>query len=140
MDSGDKATNKAMAIAFKYACFQVFCIPTEEMKDPDAETPEPSSKASDTGKTTSKNNKQTNDSSKGKNTGKEEAANGQMKAEAGAAKIDKAKINTVRNTIMKKGLKEQTVLDYYKVKTFEEMNFDMWNNAMQMLNKYPDAK
>jgi len=42
MDSGDKATNKAMAIAFKYACFQVFCIPTEEMKDPDADTPEPS--------------------------------------------------------------------------------------------------
>jgi hypothetical protein len=38
MDSGDKATNKAMAIAFKYACFQVFCIPTEEMKDPDSET------------------------------------------------------------------------------------------------------
>lgn len=37
MDSGDKATNKAMAIAFKYACFQVFCIPTEEMTDPDAE-------------------------------------------------------------------------------------------------------
>lgn len=39
MDSGDKATNKAMAIAMKYACFQVFCIPTEEMKDPDEETP-----------------------------------------------------------------------------------------------------
>ena len=39
MDSGDKATNKAMSIAFKYACFQLFCIPTEEMKDPDAETP-----------------------------------------------------------------------------------------------------
>lgn len=42
MDSGDKATNKAMSIAFKYACFQVFCIPTEEMKDPDADTPPPS--------------------------------------------------------------------------------------------------
>lgn len=42
MDSGDKATNKAMAIAMKYALFQVFCIPTEEMKDPDAETPEDS--------------------------------------------------------------------------------------------------
>lgn len=39
MDSGDKATNKAMAIAMKYALFQVFCIPTEEMKDPDGETP-----------------------------------------------------------------------------------------------------
>ena len=42
MDTADKGSNKAMAIAFKYACFQVFCIPTEEMKDPDAETPEPS--------------------------------------------------------------------------------------------------
>ena len=40
MDSGDKATNKAMSIAFKYACFQVFCIPTEEMVDPDAEVHE----------------------------------------------------------------------------------------------------
>lgn len=40
MDSGDKATNKAMAIAFKYACFQVFCIPTEEMTDPDGENHE----------------------------------------------------------------------------------------------------
>lgn len=44
MDSGDKATNKAMAIAMKYALFQVFCIPTDEMKDPDSETPEPSTK------------------------------------------------------------------------------------------------
>ena len=37
MDSGDKASNKAMAVALKYALFQVFCIPTEEMKDPDKE-------------------------------------------------------------------------------------------------------
>ena len=43
MDSGDKATNKAMSVAFKYACFQIFCIPTEELMDePDKETPEPS--------------------------------------------------------------------------------------------------
>jgi len=44
MDSGDKATNKAMSIAFKYACFQVFCIPTEEMVDPDSECHEVSNK------------------------------------------------------------------------------------------------
>lgn len=44
MDSGDKATNKAMSIAFKYACFQTFCIPTEEMEDPDAEHHEVESK------------------------------------------------------------------------------------------------
>ncbi len=38
MDSGDKATNKAMSIAYKYAAFQTFCIPTEQTAvDPDAE-------------------------------------------------------------------------------------------------------
>ena len=37
MDSGDKAANKAMSIAHKYAFFQVFSIPTEEvaLSDPD---------------------------------------------------------------------------------------------------------
>ena len=41
MDSGDKATNKAMSAAFKYACFQTFCIPTEGDNDADAASPEP---------------------------------------------------------------------------------------------------
>jgi hypothetical protein len=41
-DSGDKASNKALSIAFKYACIQVFCIPTEDDKDPDASKPEQS--------------------------------------------------------------------------------------------------
>ena len=39
MDRGDKASNKAMSVAMKYAMFQLFCIPTEEMVDPDSETP-----------------------------------------------------------------------------------------------------
>jgi hypothetical protein len=42
MDSGDKASNKAMSVALKYAMFQLFMIPTEEMAmdDPDRETHE----------------------------------------------------------------------------------------------------
>lgn len=39
MDSADKSSNKAMSVGMKYALFQLFCIPTEEMVDPDAETP-----------------------------------------------------------------------------------------------------
>ena len=39
MDIGDKASNKAMSVAFKYACFQIFCIPTEDMVDPDGDSP-----------------------------------------------------------------------------------------------------
>jgi hypothetical protein len=38
MDSGDKSANKAMSVAMKYAMFQLFCIPTEEMIDPDGES------------------------------------------------------------------------------------------------------
>lgn len=40
MDSGDKATNKAMSSAYKYAMFQSFCVPTEGTPDADAETHE----------------------------------------------------------------------------------------------------
>ena len=38
MDSGDKASNKCMSVAYKYACFQILSIPTEETTgDPDDE-------------------------------------------------------------------------------------------------------
>lgn len=36
MDRGDKATNKAMSAAYKYACVQAFCIPTEGDNDADS--------------------------------------------------------------------------------------------------------
>lgn len=41
MDSGDKSFNKAMSAAYKYALFQVLCIPTEEMVDSETDSPEP---------------------------------------------------------------------------------------------------
>lgn len=40
MDRSDKATNKALSAAYKYACFQTFCIPTEGDNDADANSPE----------------------------------------------------------------------------------------------------
>jgi len=46
MDSGDKATNKAMSAAYKYAAMQAFCIPTEGDNDADAVTHEVAPKAS----------------------------------------------------------------------------------------------
>ncbi len=45
MDSGDKATNKAMSVAQKYALLQVFCIPTAEPKDPEIDSHEVTPKA-----------------------------------------------------------------------------------------------
>jgi len=46
MDSGDKATNKAMSAAYKYAAFQAFCIPIAgEDNDADATTHEVTARA-----------------------------------------------------------------------------------------------
>lgn len=41
MDSGDKASNKAMAVAHKYALMQLFAIPTDDEKDPENDSPQP---------------------------------------------------------------------------------------------------
>ena len=40
LDSGDKATNKALSASLKYALIQTFSIPTEDMAEPDKDTPE----------------------------------------------------------------------------------------------------
>lgn len=46
MDMADKATNKAFVAAYKYMCFQVFCVPTG-VDDADEDTIEVSSKLID---------------------------------------------------------------------------------------------
>ena len=45
MDSSDKATNKAMSAAYKYAIIQAFCIPVDGEPDADTSTPEVKPKA-----------------------------------------------------------------------------------------------
>ncbi len=46
LDSGDKATNKALSAALKYALIQTFSIPTEDMAEADLDSPEIGSKSS----------------------------------------------------------------------------------------------
>lgn len=43
MDTGDKATSKCMAIAHKYVLLQIFCIPTEDIKEVGAKDPDETS-------------------------------------------------------------------------------------------------
>lgn len=40
VDSGDKATNKALSAGLKYALIQTFSIPTEDMAEADRDSPE----------------------------------------------------------------------------------------------------
>lgn len=39
-DTGDKASNKSMSTAYKYALMEIFCIPTEDEKDTEHSSPE----------------------------------------------------------------------------------------------------
>jgi len=45
LDSGDKATNKALSAALKYALIQTFSIPTEDMEEADKTSPTIGTKA-----------------------------------------------------------------------------------------------
>lgn len=52
-DMTDKGTNKAMSAAYKYLCFQLFCIPID-VQDPDATTPPETAAPKAQGKATGK--------------------------------------------------------------------------------------
>lgn len=135
MDTGDKATNKAMSIAFKYACFQVFCIPTEEMIDPDAERPEFDKPETKTGaKKKSATNK-----------GRASAANtakADTSAAAEQAKITEQMANTINALVAKyshKGLKIEKILSMYKITNLSDMTIADFKNCMDKLKLYEDG-
>ena len=126
MDTGDKATNKAMSIAFKYACFQVFCIPTEEMQDPDAERPE----LEDEGKK-SKSSKKT---SQAKSEKKD------VEEVSGDSKITKAMLNTLKSEQKRTGVTDKQILGMKSVsaKTLEELSVQEFKVVMDKFAKTPD--
>ncbi len=123
MDSGDKATNKAMAIAFKYACFQIFCIPTEEMKDPDSDSHQIKPKGS--GEEPNQNKEQSNQ---------------QMIEDAANTIIDEIKMKVIREIIQNKGYSEASVLKHYQLNDFSTMTISQWSNAMNLLENAPYKK
>ena len=130
LDTGDKATNKAMAIAYKYACFQVFCIPTEDMVDPDAERPE--LEGSDTkvsGKTKEKPPKQ-----------KTEKPEMDLKSENMAQPTDRitpVMLQTIRDEQKRTGVSDKLILGRKDVhaKCVEEMTIEEFKYVMGILKR-----
>jgi hypothetical protein len=142
MDTGDKATNKAMAIAYKYACFQVFCIPTEEMqqepelqKDPDSECPQEALvNPGKNGKAQPKKNE------KGQTREREgrPAAAGQQPAPA--EKITTDMINTLKSEMDRTGVEEKTICGLFGVKNLAEMDVQQFKKAMRKFEATPDKE
>lgn len=108
MDSGDKATNKAMSIAFKYACFQVFCIPTEEMKDPDEECHEVEYK-------------------------KKQKTESDKVADKKLQKIDAVQLDALKALLAGNGIEEKTVLDLYKLESLADVTNQKYENIQSHL-------
>lgn len=111
MDSGDKATNKAMSIAFKYACFQVFCIPTEEMVDPDAECHEVKPKK------------------EAEKSMTDEEKNAQMMEEVGKELISAVQVKVLTKKCNDENVPLEFLLNAYKIKDLKEMNQAQFRNV-----------
>ena len=129
MDMGDKATNKAMAIAYKYLCFQVFCIPTEEMSDPDGESLE------------EKIGTPKRQSEKKQEKQKEQPVTTEpANDEAEDVKISQPMLATIQNEQKRTGVTDKQILAMrdVKAKKIEDMTVLEYKKVMSKFQKTPD--
>ena len=123
MDRSDKSTNKAMSAAFKYACFQTFCIPTEEMKDSEEESLE-------IGKSVKKEKKPEKIEEKKPEKTAEEAAE-----EIENMKISDIKVKSLEEKCKNDGVDPAKILKLYKVKELSGMTEKMYSNCINNWEK-----
>lgn len=121
MDRSDKSTNKAMSAAYKYACFQTFCIPTEEMKDPDQESPEIGEKSDEQ-----------------KNREMAESADPDLVPHNEG--MTEARIARVKQELERTGIDEKVILNVAKVKSIEEMSEASYIAILNKFKRTPDKK
>ena len=136
MDSGDKATNKAMSIAFKYALFQIFCIPTEEMQDPDAESLDVASKGK-SGKSSKTDQKQQTSQQQPAQQTPPAAQQTETPAPAPTPQptdvIDAKSVELLRGMFTNQGIDESFVCKLYKMDNLESATQAKYTNIMQHL-------
>lgn len=117
MDRSDKSTNKAMSAAFKYACFQTFCIPTEEMIDTESESLEMGAKT-------------------------DEQKNQEMIESVDPLTLPGGDIAAKKEKLMQEikrtGIAVKTITDAYAVKSIDEMDDTKLTSALGRMAKTPD--
>lgn len=116
IDFGDKAFNKAMSQALKYCLFQVFCIPTEEEKDTEHQSPEIPKK--DIGKTEPK----------------KEAVKESFTAEK-VELITPEQVKAVHTLITKTKTDPEKVKEHYKVNSSKELTKKQAAELIDRLSK-----
>ena len=138
MDTGDKAINKAMAIAYKYLCFQVFCIPVEDMDDPDAERPELQ------GESHKENRSGTHKSStKKQEAPKEEPVQNKDTSASESAPMTDQMYQTLLKEMERTGVTEKIILGRKQLKdkkrkSIKELDISDFKYVMNIFEKTPD--
>lgn len=124
MDRSDKSTNKAMSAGFKYACFQTFCIPTEELIDSETESPEVGHKVTkkDAEKTDEQKNEDPNLVPKSNEL------------------VTENQLNMIRAELERTGVTEKQVLDLAKVDSLDKMQQTTAVSIYNKLKKTPSVK
>ena len=149
MDTGDKAINKAMAIAYKYLCFQLFCIPVEDMADPDAEIHDMDGKKDQTNNARkgkpSAPAAQKQEPAKAQPVGNKENKSEQKKDSAQdsrGGKVTEAMINTIHAEQKRTGVSDKVILSrlHSKAKSIEEMTIEEFNQVMKIFEVTKDLK
>ena len=129
MDTGDKATNKAMSIAYKYACFQVFCIPTEEMVDPDKECHEVEPKAKP-----QKKEPETKKAQEKKQEPKQDTEEATPEVDPHSA-INILQAKALRSRLKHDGIEESLIFKLYKVDELEKLTILQYTNINEHWDK-----
>ena len=118
MDSGDKSSNKAMAVAHKYALLQTFCIPTEEAKDPDAEVHIIAESAQ---------------------PARKEPAAESRTGDTGGATITPPQLRILLKALERKGLAEHTLTDAFGIAALDQLPAASINDAIEWVGSQGGA-
>lgn len=144
MDTGDKAINKAMAIAYKYLCFQVFCIPVEEMDDPDADRPEMEGKSSSGSKSKQQKTQSKNVApaqQNGKTEVKETEKN--VSEHSHSEPMTEQMLQTILAEMKRTGVTEEVILNRKQLKdkkrkNIKELDISDFKYVMSIFKRTPD--
>lgn len=109
MDSGDKATNKAMSAAYKYACMQAFCIPTEGDNDADKTTHQ--------------------------DIVVHKTPVGEVKGAPKGTKVGEPEIQTITNLAEKAGVKLEAICSAYGIESIAELPLNKTAEVISRLQK-----
>ena len=104
---GSQISGSATSYARKYALAGLFGIDNEKDSDATNDTPKEESKATKA-----------------------------VEKKADEVKVGTAHVNTLKSEIRRRGLEEKQILDYFRMKTFEDFSMEQFNKAIAMIQKY----